>query len=178
MRRDEHREVLSRLDIIVRDWMAGPTTRLTFVPGCDKLTDRCIRRIFSISRGMWDKLPICSTCLPQSIERILLDLPGSRARIEATRMFDWDEGNIDKNLKHGVQDWEIEEACQDPRSRIIGYRLVKGEWRYVLLGRSVTSGKYLRVVYTLRTALDGETLIRPISVVEMSAAQRRRYLRK
>ncbi|MDH7485934.1 MAG: BrnT family toxin [Anaerolineae bacterium] len=89
-------------------------------------------------------------------------------------MFDWDEGNIDKNLKHGVQDWEIEEACQDPRSCIIGYRLVKSEWRYVLLGRSATSGKYLRVVYTLRTAPDGETLIRPISAVEMSVAQRRR----
>jgi len=28
-------------------------------------------------------------------------------------MFDWDEGNIGKNLSHGVQDWEIEEACED-----------------------------------------------------------------
>lgn len=93
-------------------------------------------------------------------------------------MFDWDDGNIDKNLRHGVQDWEIEEACQDPRSRIIGYRWVKGERRYVLLWRSATSGKYLRVVYTLRTAPDGKVLIRPISAVEMSAAQRKRYLRK
>ena len=48
-------------------------------------------------------------------------------------MFDWDDGNIDKNLGHGAHDWEIEEACQDPRSRIIGYRSIKGEWRYVLL---------------------------------------------
>jgi uncharacterized DUF497 family protein len=93
-------------------------------------------------------------------------------------MFDWDEGNIDKNLRHGVQDWEIEEACQDPRSRIIEYQLAKGERRHVLLGRSATSGKYLRVVYTLRTAPDGESLIRPISAVEMSAAQRKRYSRK
>ena len=77
-----------------------------------------------------------------------------------------------------MQDWEIEDACQDPRSRIIEHRLVKGARRYVLLGRSTTSGKYLHVVYTLRTALDGETLIRPISAVEMSAAQRRRYLRR
>jgi uncharacterized DUF497 family protein len=98
--------------------------------------------------------------------------------MEATYLFDWDDGNIGKNLRHGVQDREIEEACQDPRSRIIGYRLVKGEWRYVLLGRSAISGKYLRVVYTLRTGSDGEILIRPISAVEMSAAQRRRYLRK
>ena len=35
--------------------------------------DGQIERIFSISRGMWDKLPICPTCLPQSIERIRLN---------------------------------------------------------------------------------------------------------
>jgi len=57
-------------------------------------------------------------------------------------MFDWDEGNIDKNLKHGVHDWEIEEACQYPRD----------EKRFILLGHAATSGKYLRVVYALRQA--------------------------
>lgn len=54
----------------------------------------------------------------------------------------------------------------------------RGKKRYVLLGRSATSGKYLRVIYALRSAPDGEILIRPISAVEMSPAQRRRYLRK
>ncbi len=27
--------------------------------------------------------------------------------------FDWDEDNAGKNLAHGVQDWEIEEALLD-----------------------------------------------------------------
>ncbi len=93
-------------------------------------------------------------------------------------MFDWDDGNIDKNLVHGVQDWEIEEACLDTNSRIIKHWFMRGERRYTLLGRSITSGKYLRVVYTLRTGPDGETLIRPISAVEMTATQRRMYRRK
>jgi len=93
-------------------------------------------------------------------------------------VFDWDAGNIDKNLKHNVQDWEIEEACQDARARIIEYQFSHEEKRYVLLGRAATSGKYLRVVYTLRPSLDGDILIRPISAVEMDAAQRRRYRKK
>jgi len=65
-------------------------------------------------------------------------------------MFNWDDGNIDKNLKHGVQDWEIEEACQDPRSKIMMTQFVQDEKRYILLGRASTSGKHLRIVYTLR----------------------------
>lgn len=48
-------------------------------------------------------------------------------------MFDWDVGNIDKNLVHGVHGWEIEEAVQDPKAVIIAHRFVKGKRRYVLL---------------------------------------------
>lgn len=93
-------------------------------------------------------------------------------------MFDWDDGNIGKNAKHGVEDWEIEEACQDPRSRIISYQFVDSEKRYILLGRASTSGKYLRVVYARRENWSGELLIRPISAVEMNASQRRQYRKK
>lgn len=93
-------------------------------------------------------------------------------------MFDWDEGNIDKNLKHGVHDWEIEEACQDSRSIIIAHQIAGSEKRYVLLGRAATSGKYLRIVYALRKDWSNDLLIRPISAVEMNASQRRRYQTK
>jgi len=93
-------------------------------------------------------------------------------------MFDWDDGNIDKNLNHDVHDWEIEEACQDPRSKIIAHQFVDTEARYILLGRAATSGKYLRIVYTLREDWLGEQLLRPISAVEMNASQRRQYQRK
>jgi uncharacterized DUF497 family protein len=90
--------------------------------------------------------------------------------------FDWDEGNRDKNLRHGVHDWEIEEALDDP-----GFIIVKKEWvddeeRTILLGRATGSGKYLKVVYTLRRRGEVE-LRRPISAVEMSRRERRRYTR-
>jgi uncharacterized DUF497 family protein len=92
--------------------------------------------------------------------------------------FDWDDGNIDKNLKHNVHDWEIEEALLDPRRRLIGRREIHGEMRYELLGRSRTSGKYLRVVYTIRTMGEGKRKLRPISAVEMTSSEKRRYSRK
>jgi hypothetical protein len=41
--------------------------------------------------------------------------------------FDWDHGNIDKNLKHNVHDWEIEEAMLDPRRRLVGRQKIHAE---------------------------------------------------
>ncbi|HIE27406.1 TPA: hypothetical protein EYP66_08985 [Candidatus Poribacteria bacterium] len=76
---------------------------------------------------------------------------------------------------NGVQDWEIEEACLDPRRRIVGRSWLRGEWRYRLLGRATTSGKYLRVIYTLCIGAEGRKLIRPISAVEMTPSERRTY---
>jgi hypothetical protein len=64
-------------------------------------------------------------------------------------MFQWDAGNIDKNMRHGVHDWEIEEALLDPRGRRIGSTIVNSEERYIWLGRAMSWGKYVRVVYTL-----------------------------
>ena len=93
-------------------------------------------------------------------------------------MFQWDSGNINKNLKHRVQDWEIEEALLDPLALRTKRMEVGGEVRYELLGRAQTSGKYLRVIYTLRQDAEGNSLIRPISAVEMTPAQRRRYQRR
>ncbi len=89
--------------------------------------------------------------------------------------FDWDEGNRDKNRGHGVQDWEIEEALEDDRSFIVERLIVDTEERFVVLGRALTSGKYLRVVVTVR--MWGRRLVRPISATEMSRRNRRRYQR-
>jgi uncharacterized DUF497 family protein len=93
-------------------------------------------------------------------------------------MFQWDAGNIDKNMRHGVHDWEIEEALLDPRGRRIDSTIVNSEERYIWLGRATSSGKYLRVVYTLRQDATGHTVFRPISAVEMSTSEKRRYRRQ
>jgi len=88
--------------------------------------------------------------------------------------FDWDEGNRDKNLSHGVGDAEIEEALEDRFAILAAKLTVRREVRYVLLGRASGSGKYLRVVFTVRMKR-GRRLIRPISAIEMSDRNKRRY---
>ncbi len=88
--------------------------------------------------------------------------------------FDWDDGNRDKNLRHGVHDWEIEEALADPRRRVVGKANIGGEKRIIALGRSRASGKYLKVVYAVRIG-SGRRYVKPISAVEMSGQEKRIY---
>ncbi|MBI1925149.1 BrnT family toxin [Candidatus Poribacteria bacterium] len=88
-------------------------------------------------------------------------------------MFDWDSGNINKNLKHNVHDWEIEEVFDDPHMKTRSRGIINGEERIEALGRVQTNGRYLRIVFTLRSGL-----IRPISARDMNQQERRRYLRK
>jgi uncharacterized DUF497 family protein len=91
--------------------------------------------------------------------------------------FDWDDGNRDKSVRHGVHDWEIEEAFEDPRRIAQGSQTVDGERRRVVLARAVSSGKYLRIIYTMR--VEGRSMrTRPISAIEMPAPARRRYDRR
>jgi len=90
--------------------------------------------------------------------------------------FDWDEGNRDKNLKHGIHDWEIEEAMEDPHALPADAHPGVGERRRAILGRSPTSGRYLKIVYTIKVR-DGRNLFRPISAIAMSLAERARYSR-
>jgi uncharacterized DUF497 family protein len=67
--------------------------------------------------------------------------------------FDWDEGNQDKNLAgHGVNDWEIEEALQDELGDGSVLGEFRGETRREYLGRAQTSGRYLKIIYTIRSA--------------------------
>lgn len=94
--------------------------------------------------------------------------------VDVEDVFDWDDGNIDKNLVHGVQDWEIEEALLDSDAIIVEQQVVNAEVRNIALGRSKTSGKYLRIVFTFRQR-GTEELTRPISAVEMSPSEQRRY---
>ena len=91
--------------------------------------------------------------------------------------FDWDAGNRGKNLHHNVHDWEIEEAFEDPRRLGGGAHAARRERRRTLLARSVTSGQYLRIVYTLRV-IAGREIVRPISAIRMTRADRARYERR
>ena len=88
--------------------------------------------------------------------------------------FQWDEGNIDKNLiKHNVENWECEQVffnksllvLDDPRHSI-------GEKRSAAFGKT-DAGRLLIVVFTKRG-----NLLRVISARDMNARERRFYEEK
>lgn len=84
--------------------------------------------------------------------------------------FDWDEGNRDKNKKHGVEQDEIEQLFFDPRLLVLpDVRHSAEEKRFVGYG-ATSAGRILTVVFTLR-----EKRIRPISARDASRKERVRY---
>lgn len=102
-------------------------------------------------------------------------VPTGGARLDAVAVddrdldsFDWDEGNLEKNLTHGVTDDEIEEVFYNsPYAQPLGRQ--RGEERRRALGRT-DAGRLLAVVYTLRGGR-----IRPISARPMMDDERRRF---
>ena len=88
--------------------------------------------------------------------------------------FQWDEGNIDKNLiKHNVENWECEQVffnkpllvLDDPRHSM-------AEKRLAAFGKT-DAGRLLVVVFTKRS-----NLLRVISARDMNARERRFYEEK
>ncbi len=67
-------------------------------------------------------------------------------------VFDWDDGNYDKNLKtHAVSNQETEEVFFDPHKKLIGEVLNPNanEKRYLLLGHTKKE-RALFIVFTMR----------------------------
>ncbi len=64
--------------------------------------------------------------------------------------FEWDEGNIGKNKKHGVNDKEAEEVFFDEQ-KIVFRDSLHSQWeeRFIVIGKTET-GKILYVAYTKR----------------------------
>lgn len=85
--------------------------------------------------------------------------------------FQWDKGNIDKNLeKHGVSNQEIEEMFFDVHKREFSDTVHSGkEIRYRILGKTKKE-RLLFVVYTIR----GD-LIRVISARDITKKEANLY---
>ena len=65
--------------------------------------------------------------------------------------FEWDEGNIDKNKKHGVGDKECEEVFLDERRFIFKDKLHSGkEERFRILGKT-KKDRLLFIAFTMRS---------------------------
>jgi len=85
--------------------------------------------------------------------------------------FDWDDGNIDKNQKHGVKDREIEGVFSEFEYIFAG-KIVEpahDEWRGLILAVG-EGGRYLALIFTQR----GEKL-RPISCRSMRKEEKKIY---
>lgn len=85
--------------------------------------------------------------------------------------FEWDRGNIDKNLvKHSVENWECEQiffnkpllVLDDPKHSLTEKRLAG-------FGRT-DSGRLLVVIFTQRASL-----VRVISARDMNSRERKYY---
>ena len=84
--------------------------------------------------------------------------------------FDWDDGNKNKNEKHGVYAWECEQVFFNEPLLILGdlkHSLV--EERFAAFGRT-DGGRLLVVVYTMR-----KERLRVISARDMSKKERDFY---
>jgi len=78
--------------------------------------------------------------------------------------FQWNEGNLDKNLiKHNVENWECEQVFfNEPLIIVDDLKHSKTEKRWAAFGKTDTS-RLLTIVFTIRSSL-----IRIISARDMS----------
>jgi len=87
--------------------------------------------------------------------------------------FQWDPGNSEKNWEqHGVTQGEAEQVFFNRPVRVAPAKHTRRERRYAALGQT-SGGRLLTVVFTIRG-----TLIRPITVRDMSRRERRLYERE
>lgn len=87
--------------------------------------------------------------------------------------FDWDEGNIAKVRRHGLEPWEVEEVFEDPNRRQITARQTDpSEQRYGLSGRT-ESGRLVTAFFVRRYPR-----IRVITARDADVSERRSYTRR
>ncbi len=88
--------------------------------------------------------------------------------------FDWDEGNLDKNLiKHNVHSWECEQVFfNEPLLILDDHRHSLVEDRRAAFGKT-DGGRLLTIIFTTR-----KSLIRVISARDMNKKERTYYHEK
>ncbi|MGH3087709.1 MAG: BrnT family toxin [Rubrobacteraceae bacterium] len=85
--------------------------------------------------------------------------------------FDWDDGNLAKLARHGVDQEEVEQALKDFEGKAAGAYNTETERREAWIG-ATDEGRTLFVVYTLR-----EEKLRPVTFRDADDAEKRRYRR-
>ena len=85
--------------------------------------------------------------------------------------YQWDAGNLDHIAGHGVEDYEAEEALEDPK-RVSHATYNRGIERRMSIIGATTTGRILRVIYTMRNQL-----IRVVTARDADKSEKRRYKR-
>ena len=86
--------------------------------------------------------------------------------------FNWDDGNAQKNTKHGVSTAEAEQVfVNDPLLLLEDTKHSQSEIRFHALGKT-NEGRLLHITFTLRNK---NTLIRVISARDMHKKERASY---
>ena len=93
--------------------------------------------------------------------------------MSVTSRFDWDPGNRDKCLKHGVSIEEIEELFRSGPRVAPDPAHSDEEDRLLAIGRTA-AGRALFVVFTLRM-VGGEQMVRPVSARYMHSKEAAKY---
>lgn len=87
--------------------------------------------------------------------------------------FEWDKGNIDKNMKHGVADKEAEEIFGSRKKIFMkDEKHSLKEERYMIWGQT-NAGRKLTVFFTLR-----KNKVRIISARDMNRKEKNAYEKK
>jgi uncharacterized DUF497 family protein len=88
--------------------------------------------------------------------------------------FDWDAGNRDKCLAHGLSVEDVEHVIANNETLIVpDVKHSRSEHRLLAIGRTPL-GRYAFVVFTLRE-IAAQILLRPISARYMHAKEIRKY---
>jgi len=88
-------------------------------------------------------------------------------------LFEWDQGNIEKNkVKHNVTPEEAEEVFQDDKNFILVAKQKSGEKRYMLWGQT-SQRRLLTIIFTIR-----EDKVRIISARPINKKERSTYEQK
>jgi len=99
-----------------------------------------------------------------------MDVKNLLVLLSTAEGFDWDDGNAQKNRRHGVEQFEIEQVFFNPPSVVLPdehHSSREARWR--MFGRTL-GGRRLMIVFTVRGRL-----IRPISARPMNRREKNFY---
>ena len=85
--------------------------------------------------------------------------------------FFWDDANLEHVARHGLDEFEVEEALLDPKGLDVPASNRGGERRFGFVG-ATASGRILFVIFTER---GGD--LRVVTAYDANAGQKRRYRR-